>query len=226
MALLLNIDTATEVASVCITDKGSALAFIKNENQKEHASFVHTAIADLLKKTGIKLSDFEAFAVTSGPGSYTGLRVGMAAAKGFCYALSKPLITINTLEVMAKAAIDANISYDKDFLYCPMIDARRMEVFGAIYNADLESVLAPQPVILNEQFFDIFMKNNKILFFGSGSIKLKQIQSNANGIFSAVQSDARALGKLADGIWYKRKFADILHAEPTYLKDFHSITKG
>jgi len=225
LSLLLNIDTATEVASVCITNNGQTLAFAKNENQKEHASFVHIAIESLLQKTGYKLADMEAFAVTSGPGSYTGLRVGMAAAKGFCYALSKPLITINTLEVMTKAAIDVCGKKEESFLFCPMIDARRMEVFTAIYNVHIESIISPQPRILDESSFSNYMISNKILFFGSGSNKFKQMQSNSNALFADIKSDARTLGQLSEESFYKRKFTNVSHSEPTYFKDFHSISK-
>lgn len=226
MSLLLNIDTATEIASVCVTLNGLSLALLKNKQQKEHASFVHTAIAEIPEITGYKLKDIEGIAVTSGPGSYTGLRVGMATAKGFCYALSKPLITVNTLEVMAKAAIDASGNAEKDILFCPMIDARRMEVFTAIYNSNIESILSPAPLILEEKIFASYLKTNKILFFGSGSKKYITIESNANSIFAEIEYDAAALGKLADIAFQKKKFADITYSEPTYFKNFHSVTKG
>ncbi len=225
MPLLINIDSATETASVCISLNGLTLALIKNEHQKEHASFIHIAIAELLKKTGYKLTDIEAFAVTSGPGSYTGLRVGMAAAKGFCYALSKPLIAVNTLEVMTKAAIDTRGKAEKGILFCPMIDARRMEVFTAIYNADIESILSPSAIILEEKYFDGYMKNNKVLFFGSGSKKFIPIESNPNSVFAEIHFDAGHLGVLADMAFHQRIFSDTAYAQPTYFKDFHSIQK-
>lgn len=223
MALLLNIDTATEIASVCITLNGLPLALKKNEHQKEHASFVHPAIAVMLEETGHNLADIEAFAVTSGPGSYTGLRVGMAAAKGFCYALSKPLITINTLEVMTKAATDASGEAAKELLFCPMIDARRLEVFTAVYNADMHCIFSPQPVLLHENFFEKYLADNKMLFFGSGSVKLKQMITNVNACFSDIQFDASNLGTIAEKVFHKKKFADISHSVPTYFKDFQSI---
>lgn len=226
MALLLNIDTATETASVCITIHGQPLAIKKNEYQKEHASFVHPAIALMLKETGYSLSDIDAFAVTSGPGSYTGLRVGMAAAKGFCYALSKPLITINTLEVLTRAAIDANGQSPKDLLFCPMIDARRMEVFTAVYTADMNCIFSPRPIILDKNIFEDYLKNYKMLFFGSGSVKLTQVLLNANGRFSDVRADAANLGTIADRAFRKKQFANISHSVPTYFKDFLSVIKG
>lgn len=225
MALLLNIDTATEIASVCITLDGLPLALKKNEHQKEHASFVHPAIAVMLKEAGHHLADIEAFAVTSGPGSYTGLRVGMAAAKGFCYALSKPLITINTLEVMTNAAIGASGEAAKELLFCPMIDARRMEVFTAVYDQDMRCIVSPLPVVADEKFFEKQLTDNKMLFFGSGSVKLKQMITNINACFSDIQYNAANLGTIAEKDFHKKKFADISHSVPTYFKDFQSITK-
>lgn len=223
MPLLLNIDTATEFASVCISLHGTSLAILKNDNQKEHASFVHGAIAQLLQTTGYQLQDFEAFAVTSGPGSYTGLRVGLAAAKGFCYALSKPLIAINTLEVMTKAALDTDANFEKNILFCPMIDARRMEVFTAIYNANFTNILSPRAVILAEESFSGYMIKNKILFFGSGSKKFMPIIPGENGAFADIQHDAAHLGSLADIAFQKKNFSGLFYCEPTYFKDFHSI---
>lgn len=225
MALLLNIDTATEIASICITLDGLPLAFTKNEHLKEHASFVHAAIDNILDKARYKLNDFDGFAVTSGPGSYTGLRVAMAAAKGFCYALSKPLITINTLEVMTKAALDTVGKAEKNVLFCPMIDARRMEVFTAIYNSNFENILSPRPIILIEKIFENYMISNKIVFFGSGSKKFMQIESNSNSVFADINYDARHLGSLADKAFVERKFADVSYSAPDYFKDFHSVAK-
>lgn len=225
MPLLINIDSATEIASVCIAVNGLPVALIKNEHQKEHASFIHAALAGLLTQTGYNLKDIDAFAVTSGPGSYTGLRVAMATAKGLCYALSKPFIAINTLEVMTKAAIDITGKSEKDILFCPMIDARRMEVFTAIYNADIENILSPIAIILEENFFENYMISNRTLFFGSGSGKFRQITTNPNGVFADVQYDARHLASLAAIAFQQKKFSDITYAEPTYFKDFHSIKK-
>ena len=223
MALLISIDTATATASVCITRNAETIMFCKNEFQKEHASFLHTAITGMLHQTGYSLTSFDAVAVTSGPGSYTGLRVGMSAAKGFCYALAKPLITINTLEVMTKAAIDDKGDSARDILFCPMIDARRMEVFLAIYDFGIKNVLSPAPIVLKEGIFDRYMISNKLLFFGSGSTKLKQMQLYDNSLFSDVKADARDLAKLADNAFNRNEFANISYAEPTYFKDFHSV---
>ncbi|MCW3082063.1 tRNA (adenosine(37)-N6)-threonylcarbamoyltransferase complex dimerization subunit type 1 TsaB [Segetibacter sp.] len=226
MALLLNIDTATEVASVCVSLNGISIAFEENQHQREHASFVHAAIASVLKEAGYTLNDIEAFAVTSGPGSYTGLRVGMATAKGFCYALTKPFIMVNTLEVMAKAALQTGSTISNTDLLCPMIEARRMEVFTALYNTDLKNILSPQPLILEEESFTRFMIERRIVFFGSGSIKFKAIMVNQNGVFVSVDHNATHLGMLADKAFEEKIFFDLPYSQPTYFKDFQSTQKA
>jgi len=146
LAILLHIDTATEKAGVCISQDFKVLAIETNDAQKNHASFVQPAIQALLKSTGIARSQIDAISVTAGPGSYTGLRVGMATAKGLAYALNKPLILKNTLEVMAYAAIQDSMAVGQinaNMLFCPMIDAGRMEVFTGLYDASLQIVTPP-----------------------------------------------------------------------------------
>lgn len=225
MALLLNIDTATEVASVCVSLNGSSLAFKENRYQKEHASFLHAAIEVILREVGIKLIDINAFSVTSGPGSYTGLRVGMATAKGFCYAFSRPLITINTLEVMAKTALDTIKDLDQTALLCPMIDARRMEVFTALYDVELKNIFPPQPMVLEENSFNSLMATGKIVFFGSGTGKCKPLVRSQGAVFENVNHSAQNLASLADKAFQQKKFADVSYSEPGYFKDFHLIAK-
>src|SRR5678816_960051 len=129
MPLILTIDTATEIATVCISEEDQVLESISNEDQKQHASFLQDGIKNLLQKCGISQKDISAVSVTAGPGSYTGLRVGIASAKGLSYALNIPLILLNTLEVMAKAVMTSDKNITGNVLFCPMIDARRMDIF-------------------------------------------------------------------------------------------------
>src|ERR1700761_8249865 len=141
MSLILNIDTATETAHLSIAKNGTVLQQLFNEDQKGHAAFLQPAIKKILAEQSLLINEIDAIAVTEGPGSYTGLRIGMASAKGLSYALRKPLITVNTLEAMARSAVDVlarNPIDSKEILLCPMIDARRMEVFTAIYNMELK----------------------------------------------------------------------------------------
>lgn len=222
--MIINIDTATDTASVCISEDGVSVCYRENNLQKEHASFVHAAIESILQETGKTLQQADAFAVTSGPGSYTGLRVGMATAKGFCYALGKPLITINTLKVMAQAAISAQLSSnaENEILYCPMIDARRMEVFTALYNSRLEAVLSPVAMVVDESSFSLQLQNQPILFFGSGSEKLRTILLHKNARFKNISHSATDLAMLAQQAFNNRQFANLAYAQPDYVKEFYS----
>ena len=146
MSVILNLDTASDIAHISLSKSGEILDSITNNDQKEHGSFLQPSIQKLLKNNSTAIASLDAIAVSVGPGSYTGLRVGMASAKGICFALQKPLIAINSLEIIACAAVLENShKYDlSNTLICPMIDARRMEVFTALYNQKLEKYLNPK----------------------------------------------------------------------------------
>lgn len=219
MSYLLNIDTATEQASVCLSKDDQVLAQLMNPDQKNHAAFLQPAIEQLVQQTGIALQQLDAVAVTGGPGSYTGLRVGLASAKGICYTLNKPLIIINTLEVMAWAAIEKE--KDTTQLYCPMIDARRMEVFTAVYQHDLSERMAPQALILDDLSFHELLEKHQIFFTGSGSEKLKGILSHRHARFQIVGHNAGHLAQRALKAFADQSFADLAYSEPLYLKAFH-----
>jgi len=217
MALLLNIDTAVDVASICLAKNGAVLSIAKNESQKDHASWLHIAIKDIFEKNNIELRAVEAIAVNGGPGSYTGLRIGMSTAKGICYALKKPLISLNTLLVMANTAKHENVN-----LLCPMIDARRMEVFAAVYAKDLTIVKEPAAITLNEDSFDEYLSNNSICFFGNGSHKFRIIKKHEKAIFSDVRADASSMISLSEKKFAEKEFADLAYAEPLYMKEFYT----
>ncbi|HLY69169.1 MAG TPA: tRNA (adenosine(37)-N6)-threonylcarbamoyltransferase complex dimerization subunit type 1 TsaB, partial [Puia sp.] len=167
MSLILNIDTAGDTASICLAKNGEILALLHNTNQQDHAAWLHTAIDQMMQNAKHEFRDLSAVAISAGPGSYTGLRVGMAAVKGFCYALHIPLITESTLALMAFAA-SLQLKNKKAFL-CPMIDARRNEVFTALFTSDLEEIAPATAMILDEQSFSDYFSNNTIAFFGSGA---------------------------------------------------------
>jgi len=217
MTLILNIETAIDTASVCLADGDRVLSLMKNENKKDHAAWLHPAIENLMKKITYKLQDLAAIAVSIGPGSYTGLRIGLATAKGLCYALQKPLITVNTLQVMALAATE----YATD-LICPMIDARRMEVFTGLFNKSLETVIEPKALVIDEKSFTEQLVKHKILFFGNGSEKFKAVCSSRNAVFKSILFDAGNMVTISDKQFTAKKFADLAYAEPLYLKEFYS----
>lgn len=220
MALLLNIDTATEIAAISISDNEKVIESVTNNNQKNHASFLQPAIKDLLQKINHSINELNAIAVTAGPGSYTGLRVGMASAKGLCYALNIPMITVNTLEVMALSTI--NGEWDERAFYCPMIDARRMEVFAAVYNKDLLEIIKPCSIILDNEVFKDILSTNKIYFSGSGSVKFKNIMNNKDALFVNSEATTNAMAQLSYQKFLEKNFADILYASPLYLKEFYT----
>jgi tRNA threonylcarbamoyladenosine biosynthesis protein TsaB len=191
---------------------------------------VQPAIQELMNVGNHQLKDLDAIAVTAGPGSYTGLRVGLASAKGICYALGKPLILINTLEVMAQSIVSYYRSNDQPIdpsaLLCPLIDARRMEVFTASYDPSLQELEAPHALILDENSFASLLVTHKILFSGSGHAKLKKIISNPAAIFlDNIQHNASHLAIRSVIAYQSERFADLAYSEPLYVKEFFDPSK-
>lgn len=222
MALILNIDTATQTAGICLADDGKTLAILANDAPKEHAVWLHSAAQRLLTDTGLRMRDLHAVAVTAGPGSYTGLRVGMAAAKGFCYALGIPLITESTLKVMAFAAHEQR---GGDDLFCPMIDARRMEVFTAIYRPDMTEMLPASAMIIDEHSFSDWLSGHRISFFGDGSDKCKPLLKSPNASFVEVGYHSGYLGILSFLRYLQKEFTGLAYSEPVYTKEFYTHTR-
>jgi tRNA threonylcarbamoyladenosine biosynthesis protein TsaB len=227
LALILNIDTATENASICLSQNGNVIAFEESMQQKNHASFLQPAIQQALKQSSININQLDAVAVTNGPGSYTGLRVGLSSAKGICYAIDKPLITLNTLEVMAEAMekaaktlIPANNSLP--VLYCPMIDARRMEVFTAVYTTAKKVQIQPCAMVLNSESFSDLLTENLIFFSGSGHAKLKSVLKYNNALFATTIYAAQDMVTLAEAAFAVKALASLAYSEPFYGKEFYS----
>ncbi len=223
MSLILNIDTSAVTASICLAENGSILQEIINNTQKDHAAFLHNAVKEIFKSLSLDLKAVDAIAVTKGPGSYTGLRVGMASAKGLCYALNKPFITIGSLDTMAKAAIEASHKQGIGTeLYCPLIDARRMEVFTALFDRQMNEVLSPYALILNESSFHEILERKTVSFFGSGTSKLAAFLSNENAFFVPPGNLTASLANLSFEKLLQQEFTDLVHSEPLYVKEFHS----
>ena len=228
MAFILNIDTALEIASVSLAEDVVIIQRKENEQQKDHAAWIHNAIKELFEISGKRIDQLNAVAVSNGPGSYTGLRVGLSTAKGLCFAQNIPLITIGTLEIMAFSAI-RNLKLfpglqlpASDLLICPMIDARRMEVFAGVYNVKMEEIMKPLALILDERSFEELLKWHKILFLGNGSIKFQQICQNPHAIFKKYPLNAVALARLTYKNFIGNNFAGLAYTEPLYLKEFYS----
>ncbi len=217
MALILNIDTALENGSICLSRGEAPLEVVNNSSQKNHASWLLEAVQTLLQRQNCQPGELSAVAVTAGPGSYTGLRIAMSSAKGMCYALKKPLININTLDMMVWAAKDE----EKDLL-CPMIDARRMEVFTALYEPDLKKIWGPRNLILDADSFSDFLAENRICFFGNGSIKWSSLVHNTNAVFKSIEVTAEHMVKLSYAKYLEGNFANLAYAEPDYGKEFYT----
>jgi tRNA threonylcarbamoyladenosine biosynthesis protein TsaB len=215
--MILNIDTAVAGASVCLSDGAEVQGLKTNPVPGDSAAWLHEAIRHLLAEQGLVVRDLDAVAVSAGPGSYTGLRIGMAAAKGLCYSASIPLIAINTLEMMAAAA--TGVTTD---LLCPMIDARRMEVFTAVYTTDLKIVRPAGALILQPDSFSDLLQRGSVTFFGNGSAKFQPVVQHRNAVFLDVESNASQLALLAHHAFLKSDFADLAYSEPLYGKNFFS----
>ena len=223
MSYLLNIHTATETAIINIAKDEEVLGTFINYDTNQHAALLHTAIRELLETNNIDIKKLNAVGVSSGPGSYTGIRVGLATAKGLCYALNIPLVTFNSLELMALSA--AKFVKDDKALYCPMIDARRMEVFTAVYSYTLQELIPPSARILDENSFADILNINKVYFSGNGNAKFKSISKSVNSFFINEPISTESLNSIS---WKKFKindFENIPYMQPLYIKDFFTILK-
>ena len=218
--LLLSIDTSIRGCSVAVHENSVLLSNYDLNTDKSSSSMLTTLIKNAVEHAGYDLKDLDAIVIAKGPGSYTGLRVGISTAKGLCYALDKPLIAINTLEAMSLQVIPF---FSKDTLFCPMIDARRMEVYAAVFNFENTFVMETKAVIMDENSFGDLLQNNKIVFFGDGAEKCKELFSeNKNAIFlnEEIRPSAKTVGRLALKSFTESHFEDLAGFEPYYLKDF------
>ena len=217
MALILGIETATKNCSVALFKDGMLIS--EKESVTDgytHAEQLTLFIQDVINSSNITLNKIEAIALSMGPGSYTGLRIGTSTAKGLCYALDIPLIAISTLKAMA-FAFEKN---EKSAIYCPMIDARRMEVFSALYDSNVKQVRGVQADVVDENTYSEFLVNG-ITFFGDGSLKCQKIINHKNATFiQGVYPSAKNLGILAEAKFENKEFEDVAYFEPYYLKDF------
>jgi tRNA threonylcarbamoyladenosine biosynthesis protein TsaB len=219
MGLILNIDTATEKASICLALNGESLALAENFTQNSHAAWLHPAIEQMMSNTGYTLRQLQAVAVTAGPGSYTGLRVGMAAAKGFCFALAIPFIAEDTLKTMAFAAKE---QLDEIDLLCPMIDARRLEVFTSMFDKEGTTLMPSTAMVVDENSFSSWLIDRRVSFFGDGSGKCKPIILNPNAAFVEVNYHAGYLGILSFYRYLRQEFTVLAYSEPAYTKEFYT----
>ena len=217
MALLLAIETTTKNCSVALFENSNLISYKeKNSNEYSHAELLTFFIEEVVKKSTITLKEVDAIILSKGPGSYTGLRIGTSTAKGLCYSLDIPLISVSTLRSMALL-----ISKKQDYkFYCPMIDARRMEVFASIYDKSNNEVREIRADIVDQYTYAQFLKE-KVLFFGDGALKCKLIINSPNAHFlDGVFPSAKNIGVLGFEKFSNKNFEDVVYFEPYYLKDF------
>ena len=214
---ILNIETSTKACSVAIHNDGKLLNCKESVTEEfSHSEKLLLFISDIMNESRINFSQLNAVAVSMGPGSYTGLRIGVSTAKGLCYALDIPLISVSTLQAMAYGML----SVSKADLFCPMIDARRMEVYSAFFDSDNIMVREVQADIVDGSSYDVELRK-KVIFFGDGSDKLKGVIKHKNAIFqSDFYPSAEFIGVLSYNKFVESNFEDVAYFEPYYLKDF------
>ena len=224
MALILNIETATQTCSVALCNEGVPVSVRESIETRDHASILTVFISEILEEKHLSVSDIDAVSVSIGPGSYTGLRIGVSVAKGLCYATGKPLIAIPTLKVLAAGVINKGIPESVNMLI-PMLDARRMEVYTGVYSRELKELLPVKAEIITETSFSEWMEKGPVLFFGDGAPKCEQVIKNENAVFiDAFPASASYMGLLSEQAFSESHFEDVAYLEPFYLKDFIATT--
>lgn len=222
MANILNIESSGRKASICLASGEETKAFLLSENLKDHAAWLHPAIAEAMKQAGWNMEDLDAVAISEGPGSYTGLRMGMAAAKGICFARQIPLIGVSSLLLQAVAAREHIKTAN---FYVPMIDARRMEVYCAVYNNELEQLAAPAALVLNKDSLQEFRESGTLLICGDGAAKASDLFNDPKILLHTTEATAETMSKLSSERHRLKAFADLAYSEPFYLKEFYSQGK-
>ena len=229
VALILHIETATTVCSVALSENGKLLSLKEENKGQRHAENITLFIMHVLKEAKKKLAYLDAVAVSSGPGSYTGLRIGASTAKGLCYALEILLIAVSTLHSLSLSAKNKisnlkSLPFERDSnpYYCPMIDARRMEVFCAVYDEQLNNIEPSAPKIIDDNSFADLLKSHKIYFFGDGAEKCQNILSNQrNAVFiDDIVPTAASMISIAEEKFQKKELEDVGLFEPFYSKEF------
>lgn len=223
MSLILNIETATTVCSVAIGKNGKLLSFKEVNNGYTHAENLTVFIQDLLKENNLSLKEFDAIAISKGPGSYTGLRIGVSAAKGICYSLNKPLIAVDTLQALIYSSQLPTSELQPPTLYCPMLDARRMEVYCALYDETGKEIMPSTAKVIDENSFHEELNKERIVFFGDGALKCKNIFKHTNAVFiDNIFPSAKNMCMLSHKTLEQKQFENVAYFEPSYLKEFYT----
>lgn len=227
MPCILHVETSGKSCSVALSLNGKLIAYSRKDEEKSHSAFLTIMINSVLSDAKVDVSELDAVSVSEGPGSYTGLRIGISVVKGICYGAKLPLIPISTLEIMYTQIIldlekDKINTKDTD-LYVPMIDARRMEVYDVVFDKNKNCVQEIKADIIDESSFQNLLEKHLITFFGDGSDKCRDIIKHENAAFlSGILPDAKYMLSLAEEKFAKKEFADIAYYEPFYLKEYRT----
>ena len=225
MTLILNLESSTEVCSVSLSKNGEMIDLIENTDGQNHARLLSVFADQLMKNNHLRFNQLSAVSVSKGPGSYTGLRIGVSLAKGICYANQAPLISISPLRAMS-SFITSNrekyhINTHDDMLFCPMIDARRMEVYTALFDQQNRKIEAVSAKVIDNNSFNNYLEKHQIVFFGNGSTKCRAELKHPNAIFiDDIKTSAQFMCSLAQEAFKNKQFEDVAYFEPFYLKDF------
>jgi tRNA threonylcarbamoyladenosine biosynthesis protein TsaB len=227
MPFFICIDTATSVCSVILVKDDKVLSKKESTEDKAHASRLGVFIKQVMDEADLRIDQLDAIAVSKGPGSYTGLRIGVSTAKGLCYGAGIPLIAVETLQVMANGMLtEALETFTTGFnpdsaLFCPMIDARRMEVYTALFDINNQKIRETNAIIVREDTFDSFFKNRQVVFAGDGADKCRSLLKHHNALFlEGFKHSASYMVNIAQKAYKKRSFENLAYFEPYYLKDF------
>lgn len=224
MALILCIETGTDICSVGLSRDGELISLRESDEGRDHAKRVGVFVDELLRENDVAPDELDAIAVGMGPGSYTGLRIGVSFAKGMCYGLQIPLVAVGSLDALAQVAIEDNeagiLDVDNwdDAVLCPMVDARRMEVYTRLFDAKGEALSEVSAEIVTEESFVEWRKDRQLVIFGNGAAKCREVLPDAT--YVNITPSARGLARLAEQRLQEGKTEDIAYFEPFYLKDF------
>jgi tRNA threonylcarbamoyladenosine biosynthesis protein TsaB len=217
--IILGIESGGDNCSVALS-KGDEIIALKESGGREHSKFLSVFIDNVIKDSGLSYRDIDAVAVSKGPGSYTGLRIGVATAKGICYGTGKPLIAINSLLSLTSVCRNSFAPISSQLLYCPLIDARRLEVYTALFDMSLRQLSDTEAMIISENSFAEILSTQKVCFFGSGAKKCKEIIKSPNAIFVEIENSASGLVHPAIEAFKNKQFENTAYFEPFYLKNF------
>lgn len=227
---ILHIETATNICAVALSKGTTLIAEKKSSEDKSHGRLLAVFIQEILDENNMKTSEIDAIAVSKGPGSYTGLRIGVSVTKGFAYGQNIPVIGIHTLKSLAAGVLNHPtvtrlLKEDPQVLICPMLDARRMEVYYGIYSESLQQIQPIAAKVIDKNSFSNLLESHKMIFFGNGSSKMRDLIIHNNAIFiEGIEAAAENMINPAVEAWGKEDFEDTAYFEPFYLKDFIATT--